>query len=197
MNGSRTEQVLVAVEHPDVREAIELAMPDARVVALEDTAKVERYVGAKPADLLLLPEEVGPGSAENLGSVQRRQCSHGQLLRVGAGGRALDLVQLDPWRGPDAPPPPPEDDLAEIIQALLEFARVGRLTGLLGDSDAMVSVLRTVVRVAPTDVPILISGPSGTGKELVARGIHRASPRHGNPFIAVNTPGLSMKSNRR
>ena len=191
MNGKRTEQVLVAIEHPDIREALKQAIPDARIVVLDDPVKVERYAGAKPVDLLLLPEEMGPDTAEALRAVQRIQSSHGQLLRIGAGGHALDLAELDPWRGPDAPPPPHEDDLAEIVEDLLEYTRVGNLTGLLGISEAMASVVRTVVRVSPTDVPVLIRGPSGTGKELVAQGIHHASPRHGNPFIAVNTPGLS------
>jgi len=185
------EQLLVAVEHPDSRRAVEQTSPDVRIVILEDMEKVEKYIGAKSVDLLLLPEEIDGASAEKMRGIQRRQNNHGQLLRIGAGARPLDLTMLDPWRGVDAPPPPHEDDLSEIITALLEFTRVGNLTGLLGKSESMVSVLRTVVRVSPTDLPVLIRGPSGTGKELVARGIHRASRRHEEPFIAVNTPGLS------
>lgn len=191
MNGTKMEPVLVAIEHPDVRGVLDNAMQSARVVALDELAKVERYAGAKPVDLVLLPEEIDPATAEALRTLQRRQSLHGQLLRIGAGGRAIGLTDLDPWRGPDAPPPPHEDDVVEIIDTLLEYTRVGNLMGMQGTSEAVASVVRTVVRVAPTDVPVLISGPSGTGKDLVARGIHRASPRYGNPFIAVNTPGLS------
>jgi DNA-binding NtrC family response regulator len=120
----------------------------------------------------------------------RRQNPHGQVALLIPGG-TIRLLGEGPWRGPDAPPPPPDDDVVEIITTLLEYSRVGRLTGLLGESSAVTSVLRTVSRIAPTDVPILIRGPSGTGKELIARGIHRASPRSGQPFVAVNTPGLS------
>lgn len=188
---SAMEQLLVAIEHPEIRGAVEQASPNARVVILDDREKVEKYIGAKSVDLLLLPEEIDQESAEKMRGIQRRQNNQGQLLRIGTGGHAIDLTMLDPWRGVDAPPPPHEDDLSEIISALLEFTRVGNLTGLLGTSESMASVLRTVVRVSPTDLPVLIRGPSGTGKELVARGIHLASRRHEEPFIAVNTPGLS------
>lgn len=53
-------------------------------------------------------------------------------------------------------------------------------------STAMKRVIAKARRVAPRSVPVLIEGESGTGKELLARAIHQASPRHNQPFIAVN-----------
>jgi DNA-binding NtrC family response regulator len=53
-------------------------------------------------------------------------------------------------------------------------------------SPVMQQVVARARRVALRSVPVLIEGDSGTGKELLARAIHRASPRHSNPFIAVN-----------
>jgi DNA-binding NtrC family response regulator len=55
----------------------------------------------------------------------------------------------------------------------------------------MQAVLRMVEEVAPTPSTVLISGPSGTGKELVARVIHRISPRKEKPFIAIHCAALS------
>jgi len=59
-------------------------------------------------------------------------------------------------------------------------------TGFVAQSDAMRSVLKCIEVVAPTQVPVLISGETGVGKEVVARAIHAMSPRREQPFIAVN-----------
>ncbi len=185
------EPVIVAAENPGVRSALESAHCDSRAVVLPRADQIRRYVGARAVELVIVPDDVDDTDLEAIGDAQRRLSPHGQLLLIGADSHARETERLDPWRGPDAPPPPPESDTGEIVETLLEYARVGNLTGLLGVSSSITSVIRTIQRVAPTDVPVLIRGPSGTGKELVARGIHRAGTRHGEPFIAVNTPGLS------
>ena len=61
---------------------------------------------------------------------------------------------------------------------------------LIGKSEAMLEIHRTIEAVAPTDASVLITGESGTGKELVARAIHKISPRSQSPFVAVNCAAL-------
>src|SRR2546426_4526334 len=65
---------------------------------------------------------------------------------------------------------------------------------LVGRSPALTAVLRKVEQVAPTDTSVLILGETGTGKELIARGIHRLSRRRERPLVTVNcgaiAPGL-------
>jgi DNA-binding NtrC family response regulator len=57
---------------------------------------------------------------------------------------------------------------------------------LLGNSPAMQEVLRLIARVGPTDASVLLTGESGSGKELAAQLIHRRSSRHTGPFVAIN-----------
>ena len=63
-------------------------------------------------------------------------------------------------------------------------------TELVGDSQAVRTILHQIELVAPTSATVLITGESGTGKELVARAIHDHSPRRERPFVAVNCGAL-------
>jgi two-component system response regulator AtoC len=61
---------------------------------------------------------------------------------------------------------------------------------VFGSSEAMKKVRRDLTMIASADVPVLIQGPSGTGKEIIARMIHRASPYAKGPYLKVNCPAI-------
>ncbi|QDV74988.1 sigma-54-dependent transcriptional regulator [Botrimarina mediterranea] len=63
--------------------------------------------------------------------------------------------------------------------------------GVIGESEAMRSVIERLSRIAPTDATVLIQGDTGCGKELVAQAIHQNSPRKTRPFVALNCGALS------
>ncbi|SAL31786.1 sigma-54 interacting regulatory protein [Caballeronia sordidicola] len=66
-------------------------------------------------------------------------------------------------------------------------SRDGRAEGeMVGSCDAMLSLFRSIRKVAMTDAPVFISGESGTGKELTAVAIHERSARREQPFVAIN-----------
>jgi len=60
----------------------------------------------------------------------------------------------------------------------------------VGSSPALKTVLSSIVKVAPTDSTVLITGETGTGKELIARAIHKSSQRAGEAFITVNCASI-------
>jgi formate hydrogenlyase transcriptional activator len=61
---------------------------------------------------------------------------------------------------------------------------------IVGSSPALETVLSSIVKVAPTDSTVLITGETGTGKELIARAIHKGSHRAGHAFVAVNCASI-------
>src|SRR6266487_2332068 len=61
---------------------------------------------------------------------------------------------------------------------------------LIGDSAPMASLRALVERAAPSDLPILVLGENGTGKELLARAVHDLSPRRGQPFVRMNCAAI-------
>ena len=66
----------------------------------------------------------------------------------------------------------------------------GSLGSLVGPSKKMQEIFRLVEMVAPSTASVLITGASGTGKELVARTIHELSPRRSKPFVAINCAAI-------
>jgi len=63
--------------------------------------------------------------------------------------------------------------------------------GIIGSSEPMSKIYDTIKRVAPTTTTVLISGETGTGKDLIAYAIHRNSPRRDNPFVKINCAAIA------
>ncbi len=78
----------------------------------------------------------------------------------------------------------------KIKQIFADKQLLGRY-GMVGRSPAIKAVARTIDRIAPTDVSVLVVGPSGAGKELVARAVHTDSPRSDRPFVAINCGAIA------
>jgi len=81
-------------------------------------------------------------------------------------------------------------ELEEENGRLRERTGAMALEGIIGASDAMRSLCRSVEKVAPTLATVLILGDSGTGKELIARAVHRLSGRAHKPFVAINCAAI-------
>jgi two-component system response regulator AtoC len=79
----------------------------------------------------------------------------------------------------------------EVETLRAELQETGRLGDLVGRSEPMTRIFEVIRRVARSNAPVLITGASGTGKEVAARTIHRLSRRGGKPFVAFNCGAIS------
>jgi two-component system nitrogen regulation response regulator NtrX len=97
------------------------------------------------------------------------------------------------------------DRLVLIAERALETSRLrrevsdlrqrsGANTELIGKSSVMNQLRQMIERIAPANSRILIMGPSGSGKEMVARAIHQASQRASNPFVVINAANITPES---
>jgi two-component system response regulator AtoC len=79
----------------------------------------------------------------------------------------------------------------EVETLRAELQETGRLGDLVGRSEPMARIFDVIRRVARSNAPVLITGASGSGKEVAARTIHRLSRRAGKPFVAFNCGAIS------
>jgi DNA-binding NtrC family response regulator len=81
-------------------------------------------------------------------------------------------------------------DTRQLAVLQRQLRETGRLGDLVGSSKAMQEVMRIVEMAAPSSASVLITGETGAGKEIVARSIHKLSPRAGGPFVAINCSAI-------
>jgi DNA-binding NtrC family response regulator len=120
-----------------------------------------------------------------------RQATHLPVLAVGREGeegfrkaaKVLGIRDAFPF------PADPREVLL-VGKNRMERDRLRRITGIVGEADAVREALERVVQFAPVEATVLLTGESGTGKELIARGIHALSSRRHKAFIAVNVAAL-------
>jgi len=81
-------------------------------------------------------------------------------------------------------------DLESELRRLAEVHNASPLDGVIGSSPEINALRRTIEKIAPLDVTVLLLGESGTGKELLAHAIHALSPRAKEPFIPLNCAAI-------
>src|SRR5262245_2655328 len=96
---------------------------------------------------------------------------------------ALGLELLD--RGQD------KAAIRQELERRLTRLDLQRRSGILGRSRRIHEILETILQIGPSDIPVLVTGASGSGKELVARALYSVSRRQERPFVALNVGALS------
>jgi len=177
-----------------------VTVESSELVVREGAALGERYVirkrevrvGSDPACDWVLPEDVAPVHFSvrlDNGAYLLRDRGSGDGTEVD-GVPVREEVLLDVGAKVRA-----GDALFELLTASREEpvrAHDGdRLGEMLGQSEVMRRLFGTIRRTATSDVPVLVLGETGTGKELVARALHDLGRRAGGPFVAVNCGAIS------
>jgi len=196
--------ILIADDEKNIRGAL------ARSLRLEGYAALEAENGADAlaqlesgdVDLVILdlnmPQLDGLGLLEKM---QERGLAIPSLVLTAHGSidKAVRAVRLGAFDFIEKPP-----GAERILLAVQNALRMGRLeeenrrlseeagmgSELLGSSPPMKALASTLQRVAPTDASVLVVGENGTGKELVARAIHGASPRRHRAMVTVNCAAI-------
>lgn len=194
--------LLLVARDTDLRARIGRAVPgDRRALAIApaDLARSERFVDAGIA-IVALDGDTGADDLEALVPLRRLQSSRKLVLL--ASGLDDDTLALALERLAPALLLPSEPSAAAVRWALerVDPAEAGSTSArdqhrpalaLLGVSAAIRQVVDQIHQVASTRIPVLVLGETGTGKELVARALHEASPRARKPFVAVNCSALT------
>jgi len=172
--GSAEEALRAIGSHP-----VNVLISDIRLPGMDGIRLMEEVLSIYPeTDVILM---TGFGSIED--AVKAMQKGAETYLTKPLHPEELEIVLNRILR---------KQDLIRQNRALLK-----RLNGtsvestILGTSEGIRSVLKTAREVAPADAPVLIQGETGTGKELVARMIHRLSARSEGPFVIVNCAALN------
>lgn len=190
------KNVLVIDDEPDIRELLEitLARMDLNAVSVGDVAAARRALAEQAFDLCLTDMRLPDG--DGLEIVEFIQATHPGLpvAVITAHGNVEAAVKALKSGAFDYVSKPVDlDMLRRLVQAALKLTppssaaeQTMHSSRLLGDSEAIRQLRKTIVKVARSQAPVYIHGESGSGKELVAREIHLCGPRSDQAFIAVN-----------
>ena len=205
-----SSDILIIDDERDIRELISDVLEDegyttrmAKDSQEAVTAIEERLPSALVLDIWLQGSQLdGIGILE----VFRKKHPEVPVIMISGHGNietAINAIKLGAYEYIEKPFK--EDKLLHVIKRGIEAAQLKKenselkLRGmpesqLIGVSSAMVQLRTAIERVAPTQSRVLIAGPAGSGKEVIARTIHKKSQRANGPFVVLNSANLANSS---
>jgi two-component system nitrogen regulation response regulator NtrX len=170
--------------------------------AASGTAAVAAITSTPPDAVLL--DLMMPGGPDGLATLEELKRLAPDVPVVMMSGKAsltdaVRATKLGAFQFLEKPLTP--EGLLVVVRSALELSRtraenrrlheaLGHADPLVGSSAAMEALRTLIARIAPTDARVLITGESGSGKELVASAIHRQSGRADRPFVTVNSAAI-------
>ena len=198
--------ILIVDDERNTREGLQRALQDRYDVLLaEDSQKAVLALESTPVDVMLTDLRM-PGG-DGIGLLRRALSLTGppvciMMTAYGSIENAVQAMQAGAYHY--VTKPVNLDELELVIHRALNSRRVEAenvnlheqidqkygLENIIGESTSMRQVFETIQQVAPSRATVLITGATGTGKELIAKAIHNLSPRKNGPFIAVHAAAL-------
>ncbi|MFQ5536168.1 MAG: sigma-54-dependent transcriptional regulator [Gemmatimonadota bacterium] len=200
-------KILIVDDDAGLRKSLNLILSDAGydVIQAEDGREGLATAEEQKPDLILC--DVRMPRMDGLEFLRRYRESGGEalvLVMTAYGSMDLAVETLKAGAYDYLPKPFGADEVLLTVRKAEERERLRREVGrlryevredrrfgeIVASSPAMRRALHVVAKAAPHDSPVLISGASGTGKELIARLVHQQSPRAEAPFVPVNCGGI-------
>ncbi len=199
-----SKRVLVVDDEKGVREALRQLLEYEGIeahLASKGSDALKMYADIHPHLVLLDVKMAGMDGLETLAKL-RELDAHAHVVMISGHGTIQTAVEATQLGAYDFLEKPLDTDriLLTLKHALdhidleSENERLRETVSdryeIVGSSTAIKELLQVIEKVAPTPARVLITGPNGSGKELVARAIHRRSPRADKPFIEVNCAAI-------
>jgi two-component system nitrogen regulation response regulator NtrX len=199
-----SHRILVVDDEPGIREALkQLLEYEGYEVALAASGHeaLDAYTQGRPHLVLLDVKMAGMDGLTALTTLRERD-PQALVVMISGHGTIATAVEATQRGAHDFLEKPLDSDrvLITLRNALQHVGLAREVTALkaaaegqwaiVGESPAIGALEERIARVAPTPARVLITGENGTGKELVARAIHRRSPRAAKPFVEVNCAAI-------
>lgn len=203
-----TPTILVVDDEPNIRRTLQMVLSGEGYRVIEAGTAEDALLRLKsshhPVDLVILDIKLPKQSGLDALTQLRKDHDSLELPVIVISGHATvdDAVAAIRLGATDFfEKPLNRERILVSVQNCIRTARLGRTVEhmqnelerryqMIGTSDAMQKLYKEIDKVAPTRATVLITGPSGTGKELVSRAMHRLSPRAQAPFVKVNCAAI-------
>lgn len=186
-------KVLVIDDEPDILELLSLTLSrmDVDVDCAENVADAKKALANNDYNLCLTDMRLPDGNGiELIEYIQKKSPQLPTALITAHGSMDTAIKAMKAGAFDFLNKPVRLEDLRKLISTAITSSHLPASdqnpTDIIGDSPAIKQLITRINKLARSQAPVYVSGESGSGKELVARSIHKLGPREKNPFIAVN-----------